>query len=176
VRAQRAAFHFAAVPAARLLRARADGRQRLQPPRRPGQRGTTRELSVAGARRRHQGQYDCIHEFSEVDFTDDLKAIDKPTLIIHGDDDQIVPIGASAVKAAGVISNGRLEVYSGGGHGLAQVQSEKFTPTSSRSSGADAPAEHASYAIAPVLRQRIHHSTTTACRATGRLSLRGESL
>jgi non-heme chloroperoxidase len=73
-----------------------------------------------------KGQYDCIHEFSEVNYTEDLKAIDKPTLIIHGDDDQIVPIGASAMKAMAVVSNGRLEVYPGGGHGLAQVQSGRF--------------------------------------------------
>ena len=73
-----------------------------------------------------KGQYDCVHEFSEVDYTKDLKAIDKPTLIIHGDDDQIVPIAASAKKAAALIPNGKLVVYPGGGHGLAQVQSEKF--------------------------------------------------
>lgn len=73
-----------------------------------------------------KGQYDCVHEFSEVDYTEDLKAIDKPTLIVHGDDDQIVPLGASAMKAAALISNAKLEVYPGGGHGLAQVQSEKF--------------------------------------------------
>jgi non-heme chloroperoxidase len=73
-----------------------------------------------------KGQYDCIHEFSEVDYTEDLKAIDKPTLLIHGDDDQIVPLGASAIKAAALVPKGRLEVYPGSGHGLAQVQSEKF--------------------------------------------------
>jgi non-heme chloroperoxidase len=73
-----------------------------------------------------KGQYDCVHEFSEVDYSDDLKAIDKPALIIHGDDDQIVPIAASAMKAAALVPNGKLEVYPGGGHGLAQVQAEKF--------------------------------------------------
>ncbi len=73
-----------------------------------------------------KGQYDCVREFSEVDYTHDLKAIDKPTLIIHGDDDQIVPIGASARKAAALMPNARLEVYPGGGHGLAQVQTEKL--------------------------------------------------
>lgn len=73
-----------------------------------------------------KGQYDCVHEFSEVDYTADLKAIDKPTLIIHGDDDQIVPIAASALKAAKVAPKAKLLVYPGGGHGLAQLQAEKF--------------------------------------------------
>jgi len=73
-----------------------------------------------------KGQYDCVREFSEVDYTADLKAIDKPTLLIHGDDDQIVPIAASATKAAALLSNGKLLVYPGGSHGLAQLQAEKF--------------------------------------------------
>src|SRR6266478_4076217 len=53
---------------------------------------------------------DCIKAFSETDFTEDLKKIDVPTLVIHGDDDQIVPIGASALRAAKLIKNARLEV------------------------------------------------------------------
>ncbi|WP_029009969.1 alpha/beta fold hydrolase [Azospirillum halopraeferens] len=73
-----------------------------------------------------KGQYDCIHEFSEVDYSDDLKAIDKPTLIIHGDDDQIVPIKASAEKAARLVRGAILKVYEGGSHGLAQVDAERF--------------------------------------------------
>ncbi len=73
-----------------------------------------------------KGQYDCIREFSEVDYTDDLKAIDRATLIIHGDDDQIVPIEASASRAAEIVNNATLKVYKGGGHGLAQLQAEQF--------------------------------------------------
>ena len=73
-----------------------------------------------------KGQYDCIHEFSEVDYTDDLKAIDKPTLIIHGDDDQIVPIEASAKKATTLVRGATLLIYEGGSHGLAQVEAERF--------------------------------------------------
>lgn len=73
-----------------------------------------------------KGQYDCIYEFSEVDYTDDLKAIDKPTLIIHGADDQIVPIKASAEKAARLVRGATLKVYEGGSHGLAQVDAERF--------------------------------------------------
>lgn len=73
-----------------------------------------------------KGQYDCIHEFSEVDYTDDLKAIDKPTLIIHGDDDQIVPIKASAEVAATLVRDATLQIYEGGGHGLAQIDAARF--------------------------------------------------
>ena len=59
-------------------------------------------------------------------YADDLKAIDRPTLIIHGDDDQIVPIEASASRAAEIVNNATLKVYKGGGHGLAQLQAEQF--------------------------------------------------
>lgn len=73
-----------------------------------------------------KGQYDCIREFSEVDYTADLKAIDKPTLIIHGDDDQIVPIAATAEKASRLVKGSELKVYPGGSHGFAQTEAEKF--------------------------------------------------
>ncbi len=73
-----------------------------------------------------KGQYDCIREFSEVDYTADLKAIDKPTLIIHGDDDQIVPIAATAEKAARLVKGSELKIYAGGSHGLAQTEADKF--------------------------------------------------
>jgi non-heme chloroperoxidase len=73
-----------------------------------------------------KGEYDCIHEFSEVDYTADLKKIDKPTLVIHGDDDQIVPIAASAEKTAKIVTGAQLKVYKGGSHGLAQVDPDVF--------------------------------------------------
>ena len=73
-----------------------------------------------------KGQLDCIHEFSEVDYTEDLKKIDVPTLFIHGDDDQIVPIGAAALTASKLVPGARLKVYKGGGHGLPQVQQDEF--------------------------------------------------
>jgi non-heme chloroperoxidase len=73
-----------------------------------------------------KGQYDCVHEFSEVDYTDDLKRIDRPTLIIHGDDDQIVPIAASAHRAAEIVPNATLKIYPGGSHGLAETEAERF--------------------------------------------------
>jgi non-heme chloroperoxidase len=62
--------------------------------------------------------YDCIRAFSETDFTEDLKKIDVPTLILHGDADQIVPIGASALKTAKLVKNSTLKVYPGAPHGM----------------------------------------------------------
>ena len=73
-----------------------------------------------------KGQYDCIHEFSEVDYTRDLQQIDRPTLIIHGDDDQIVPIKASAHRAAEIVANATLKIYAGGSHGLAETEADRF--------------------------------------------------
>lgn len=73
-----------------------------------------------------KGIYDCVHEFSEVDYTDDLKRIDKPTLFIHGDDDQIVPIAASAMKAHKLVKGAELKVYPGAPHGLAQTMPDRF--------------------------------------------------
>jgi non-heme chloroperoxidase len=62
--------------------------------------------------------FDCIKVFSETDLTEDLKRIDVPTLIVHGDDDQIVPIGASALLSARIVRRATLKVYEGAGHGL----------------------------------------------------------
>jgi non-heme chloroperoxidase len=73
-----------------------------------------------------KGEYDCIKEFSEVDYTADLKKIDKPTLVIHGDDDQIVPIAAAGAKTAKIVKGAEFNVYKGGSHGLAQVDPDKF--------------------------------------------------
>ncbi|MBI1205795.1 MAG: alpha/beta fold hydrolase [Azospirillum sp.] len=73
-----------------------------------------------------KGQLDCIKEFSETDFTDDLKKFDVPTLIIHGDDDQIVPIGASALLSSKLVKDATLKVYPGGSHGLAQTQQDEL--------------------------------------------------
>ncbi|ANH72183.1 hypothetical protein ACS15_2709 [Ralstonia insidiosa] len=65
-----------------------------------------------------KAQYDCIKAFSETDFTDDLKKIDVPVLIMHGDDDQIVPIADSALLSAKLVRNGTLKVYKGLSHGM----------------------------------------------------------
>jgi non-heme chloroperoxidase len=69
---------------------------------------------------------DCIKQFSETDFTEDLKKIDVPTLVAHGDDDQIVPIGASALLTAKLVKGSTLKVYPGGPHGLAQTRVDEF--------------------------------------------------
>jgi non-heme chloroperoxidase len=69
--------------------------------------------------------FDCIEAFSETDFTEDLKKIDVPTLIIHGDDDQIVPIGDSAMLSYKLIKNSRLEIYKGAPHGLCSTLKDK---------------------------------------------------
>jgi non-heme chloroperoxidase len=66
-----------------------------------------------------KAHYDCIKAFSETDFTEDLKKIDIPTLVLHGDDDQIVPIGASAMISSKILKNATLKVYPGFPHGMA---------------------------------------------------------
>lgn len=65
-----------------------------------------------------KAHYDCIAAFSETDFTEDLKSIPVPVLILHGEDDQIVPIGNSAHKAIGLVRDGTLKTYPGLSHGL----------------------------------------------------------
>jgi len=74
----------------------------------------------------HKNAYDCIKAFSETDFTDDLKKFDVPTLIIHGDDDQIVPIGASAMLSSKLVKNSTLKVYPGGTHSLGDTSKEQL--------------------------------------------------
>jgi non-heme chloroperoxidase len=69
--------------------------------------------------------YFCIKAFSETDLTEDLKKIDVPTLIIHGDDDQIVPIQASALKSSKLVKNADLKIYKGAPHGLCTTHKEK---------------------------------------------------
>ena len=66
--------------------------------------------------------YFCIKAFSETDQTEDLKKIDVPTLILHGDDDQIVPIAGSALLSAKLVKKATLKVYKGGSHGICTTQ------------------------------------------------------
>ncbi len=73
-----------------------------------------------------RNELECIKAFSETDFTEDLKKFDVPTLIIHGDDDQIVPIEASALLSSKIIKNAILKIYSGGPHGLADTHKEQL--------------------------------------------------
>jgi non-heme chloroperoxidase len=69
--------------------------------------------------------YDCIKAFSETDFTEDLKKFDVPTLIIHGDDDQIVPIGAAAMLSSKLVKGAILKVYKGAPHGLCSTMKDQ---------------------------------------------------
>ena len=71
-----------------------------------------------------KAHYDGVKAFSETDFTEDLKAIEVPTLIMHGDDDQVVPIADSAHKAIKLLKNGQLKVYPGYPHGMATVNAD----------------------------------------------------
>ena len=73
-----------------------------------------------------KAELDCIKQFSETDFTEDLKKIDVPTLIVHGDDDQIVPIADSAMLSAKLVKGSTLKVYAGAPHGLASTHQEQF--------------------------------------------------
>ena len=75
---------------------------------------------------RHKNTFDCIKAFSETDFTEDLKKFDVPTLIIHGDDDQIVPIEAAALRSAKLVKNAILKIYPGAPHGLADTHKDQL--------------------------------------------------
>jgi non-heme chloroperoxidase len=69
--------------------------------------------------------YFCIKAFSETDLTEDLKRFDVPALVLHGDDDQIVPIGASALRSAKLIKNAALKVYKGAPHGMCTTHKDQ---------------------------------------------------
>jgi len=71
-----------------------------------------------------KAHYDCIKAFSETDFTEDLKTIAVPVLIMHGDDDQIVPIADSALLSAKLVQKGTLKVYKGFPHGMATTHAD----------------------------------------------------
>lgn len=74
----------------------------------------------------HQAAYECIKAFSETDFTEDLRKFDVPTLIIHGDDDQIVPIGASAMQSSKIVKGATLKIYPGAPHGLCSTLKDQI--------------------------------------------------
>jgi non-heme chloroperoxidase len=75
----------------------------------------------------HKNAYDCIKAFSETDFTEDLKTFDRPTLIAHGDDDQIVPIQSAALISSKLVRGAKLTVYPGAPHGLASTMKDQFS-------------------------------------------------
>ena len=88
-----------------------------------GRRDTFTTLGMQSSLR---SSYECVKQFSETDFTEDLKKMTLPTLIIHGDDDQIVPIAPSAIAASKILKNARLEVYKGGSHAIPQMNKDKL--------------------------------------------------
>jgi non-heme chloroperoxidase len=73
-----------------------------------------------------KAHYDCVRAFSETDFTEDLQKFDVPTLILHGDDDQIVPIGAAGLMSAKIVKNATLKVYPGFPHGMPTTHAEQI--------------------------------------------------
>jgi non-heme chloroperoxidase len=81
---------------------------------------------LQGMQAGHKNTLDCIKAFSETDFTADLRRFDVPTLILHGDDDQIVPIGASAMMSAKLVKNSILKVYPGAPHGITDTHKEQL--------------------------------------------------
>jgi non-heme chloroperoxidase len=95
---------------------------------RPGARvsqGLRDTFWLQGMQAGFKGVFDCIKAFSETDFTDDLTQFDVPTLILHGDDDQIVPIGASALLAAKLVKDATLHIYPGAPHGLCSTHKDQ---------------------------------------------------
>jgi non-heme chloroperoxidase len=79
-----------------------------------------------GMQAAHKNTFDCIKAFSATDFTEDLRKFDLPKLIIHGEDDQIVPIGAAALSPAKLVRNATLKIYKGVPHGLADTHKERL--------------------------------------------------
>lgn len=81
---------------------------------------------LQGMQAGHKNTFDCIKAFSETDFTEDLKKFDVPTLILHGDDDQIVPISAAALRSTKLVKNVTLKIYPGAPHGLTDTHKDQL--------------------------------------------------
>ena len=81
---------------------------------------------LQGMQSGHKNAFDCIKAFSETDFTDDLRKFDVPTLIVHGDDDQIVPIAAAGLASATIVTHATMKVYRGAPHGLTHTHAEQL--------------------------------------------------
>ena len=73
-----------------------------------------------------KGAYDCIKAFSETDFTEDLKKIEIPVLVLHGEDDQIVPIDAAGRSSAKILKNATLKTYPGFPHGMPTTHADQI--------------------------------------------------
>jgi non-heme chloroperoxidase len=72
-----------------------------------------------------KAHYDCIKAFSETDFTEDLKSVDFPVLILHGEDDQIVPYNVTALRAIKLVKNGKIITYPGLCHGIPTTDADR---------------------------------------------------
>lgn len=81
---------------------------------------------LQGMQAGHKNTLDCIKAFSETDFTEDLRKFDVPTLIVHGDDDQVVPIGAAGLAAAKLVQYPTLKIYPGAPHGLTETHKDQL--------------------------------------------------
>jgi non-heme chloroperoxidase len=88
--------------------------------------GTVDSFWMQGMMGGHKNTYDCIQVFSETDFTEDLKKIALPTLVIHGDDDQIVPIDAAGRSSAKLLKNAKLTVYPDAPHGIPDTHKDQL--------------------------------------------------
>jgi len=96
---------------------------------RPGAKvsqGVRDSFWMQGMQAGFKGVIDCIKAFSETDLTEDLKKVDVPTLIMHGDDDQIVPIGASAMLSSKLVKDSTLKVYPGLSHGMCTINKDQI--------------------------------------------------
>ncbi len=96
---------------------------------RPGSkvsRGTMDQFWLQSIMGGHKNQYECVRAFSETDFTADLARFDVPTLLVHGDDDQVVPISVGSQRSVKLIRGARLEVYPGAPHGLAVTHADRL--------------------------------------------------
>jgi non-heme chloroperoxidase len=91
-------------------------------------KGVQDNFWLAGMLGSHKSQYDTIKAFSETDFTEDLKKIDIPVLVMHGDDDQIVPIVAAGLNSAKILKNATLKVYPKFPHGMCQTHADQINP------------------------------------------------
>lgn len=88
--------------------------------------GTIDTFWMQGMMAGHKNTYDCIKAFSETDFTEDLKRTDVPTLVVHGDDDQVVPLDITGRVAAKLLKQGKLLVYAGAPHGIPDTHKDKL--------------------------------------------------
>jgi len=88
--------------------------------------GVRESFWMQGMQCGHKAAIDCIKAFSETDFTEDLKKFDVPTLVMHGDDDQIVPIGAAAMQSSKLVKGALLKVYPGFSHGMCTINKDRI--------------------------------------------------